>query len=78
MSHPEFYNPASLASECDLGHSTVTEGSRSGGAETSSGLQIDPPDARNSLRSVVQALTMYHSYRVTKPKTPYGYIRDDS
>ena len=40
-------------------------------SEASSGLQIGPSDAPKSPHAAVQALRLFHSYRITKPKQPY-------
>ena len=45
MSHPEFYNPASMGLECHLAHSNATDGSRPYGSEAPSRLENGPSDA---------------------------------
>jgi|SRR6266498_42038 hypothetical protein len=71
MSHPEFYNPTSVASEWGLAHSIAGEAGQLGGARSVFRPVIGPSNAFKSLQMLVRAMTPCQSYPITKPNKPY-------
>jgi hypothetical protein len=71
MSHPEFYNPASMT----LGAAWPPLILRMAGgqvvSEASSRLEIGPSDAPKSLHGATLSQSLFHNYPIPEPKRPY-------
>src|SRR5262245_22602713 len=71
MSHPEFYNPASMALESGLVDPNATDDRRPGSIGSIFQAGKWPVRRPKSLQGAALARRPFHNYRITEPKRPY-------